>query len=81
MPSGPTSLDVTSTACDAEVLIAASQLGPSFGILDTGATKTAIGSPVSHAFDPQSFPCDTTESSTVSLSSCIQKPSLGDPNR
>ena len=42
--SGPTSLDVTSTACDAEVLIAASQLGPSFGSLDTGATKTAIGS-------------------------------------
>ena len=36
--------EITSTACDADVLLAASQLGPSFGILDTGATKTVIGS-------------------------------------
>ena len=35
--------EVTSTVCDAEVLLAASQLSPSFGILDTGATKTVIG--------------------------------------
>ena len=43
-PLDDRSCDVASSVCNAEALSVAAQLGPSFGILDTGATKTVIGS-------------------------------------